>query len=193
MGGQVVGSPNLAPNSIPMVRVDLDVHQIVGWSLFWSSPARRSLVTLGLTSYTSSNGHLLFLPQSALLIGGCPIAILAMAKCWAHVAKRFFFPKQGDADFHLFWLILVLIFSSHRYYFHFHFFFPHGGEKSNKCSLCDYASSRADHFRWFRLIDGWFWQLAIEANSCSNLNFIFCHLKDFWVTLWQIVFFKLQS
>ena len=90
MGGQVGGSPNLAPNSIPMVRVDLDVHQIVGWSLFWSSPARRSLVTLGLTSYTSSNGHLLFLPQSALLIGGCPIAILAMAKCWAHVAKRVF-------------------------------------------------------------------------------------------------------
>ena len=61
--------------------------------------------------------------------------------------EKGFFPKQGDADYHLFWLILVLIFSSHRYYFHFHFLFPHGGEKSNKCSLCDYAYSRADHFR----------------------------------------------
>ena len=36
MGGQVEGSPNLAPNSILMALVDLDVHQIVGYHYFES-------------------------------------------------------------------------------------------------------------------------------------------------------------
>ena len=40
-------SPNPAPNSIPMVLVDLDVHQIVGYHYFdYHQPSRGSLVTL---------------------------------------------------------------------------------------------------------------------------------------------------
>ena len=41
------GSPNLAPNSILMVLVDLDVHQIVGYHYFdHYQPSRGSSVRL---------------------------------------------------------------------------------------------------------------------------------------------------
>ena len=42
------GSPKLAPNSILMVLVDLDVHQIVGYHYFdHHQPSRGSSVRLG--------------------------------------------------------------------------------------------------------------------------------------------------
>ena len=49
MGGQVEGSPNLAPNSILMALVDLDVHQIVGYHHFdhHHSPAFQVRLLLG--------------------------------------------------------------------------------------------------------------------------------------------------
>ena len=49
-GGQVGGSPKLAPNSILMVLVDLDVNQIVGYHYFdHHQPSRGSSVRLPLS------------------------------------------------------------------------------------------------------------------------------------------------
>ena len=50
------GSQNLAPNSILMVLVELDVHQIVGYHYFdHHQPSRGSLVRLLYAFYESEN------------------------------------------------------------------------------------------------------------------------------------------
>ena len=52
-GGQVAGSPNLAPNSILMFLVDLDVHQIAGYHFFdhhlpsWGAPTTPPTTIIG--------------------------------------------------------------------------------------------------------------------------------------------------